>query len=101
MFVDEYSRVSLYVSCTEDAGKMFGYEMDHQTFSGARGDASQYDFSEEFVGDQQQFYHVSIRPKDPKNDGTQEFVDTWYYTQHDSCYAQISSVNPIQDRKLI
>lgn len=93
--------MSLYVACIQDAGKHYGYEMDQNTFSSTQEDSPDYILTEATTGKNNEFYHVHIAPKNPKNDGSQEFTDTWYYKNYDACYAQIYSTHPSQDASLI
>ncbi|MDD2694218.1 MAG: trypsin-like peptidase domain-containing protein [Candidatus Gracilibacteria bacterium] len=101
LFNDNYGRVSLYIACTKDAGKHYGYEIDAMTLDSTQLDSPDYILTGATVGKNNEFYHVHVAPKVPRNDGSQEFTDTWYYKNYDACYAQIYSTHTSQDNVLV
>lgn len=98
---DSYGRVSLSLSCTNDASRTLGYQWDTQTIDGMRNESPKLNFLETTVGKNQEFYRIRTSPKSPKNDGSQENVDVWYYKNYDACFAEIYSTNLVQDSKMI
>ena len=89
------------MSCTKDASTSFGYAWDAKTIEGMRNESSKYRLTEMTVGKKNEFYRIRTVPITPKNNASQEYVDTWYYKNYDACYAQVYSTNLTQDAKMI
>ena len=100
-FKDSYGRVSLSLSCTLDASTQFGYDWDAQTLEGLSNESPKYNYTGMTTGKRGQFYRIRTVPITPKNNASQEYVDTWYYKNYDACYAQVYSTNLTQDAKMI